>query len=1012
MEMKFSGEFHIELPKQEVYNLLLNPAKFVPLFPTYESLEMKDERTALVRVKVGVGIIRGTAATVLTLVETDAPHSASYLGKGNIMQGAYQIAVSFNLNTTGKNTLVIWQADTLLVGKILSLAGGGLRGYAAKEINHLITSLQIALSPDKAKLVREKGWLARFFQSSKETTETTTTLGSEVIEQTDLAPYPEETRELQSEAINKINTLLAVKRTKIRLWRKEDERLIRGHGLYVDDYQPGRLLHMILVRSPYAHAKIANIDVSQAENLPGVVCTLTGKELTGISKPFMQIGPEPSARIEDYCLAVDKVRYQGDPVVAVIAESKHIASDAAQLVQVDYDTLPVLIDIEDSMKDDVLLHEQTGTNQTWQGIYEYGDVEDAFARAKHIVKIDHLKFHRFSSTPLETNAVVATWDKRGELDILCNTILAIPIAMIAPALDISTDHIRLRTHDIGGGFGNKNGNYPYITLAALASRKAGGAPVKWIETRSEHMQAGGHGGERNFFDTEIALDENGVMIALRSRHVDDCGAYPRYEPLGCVIWSQVLPASYKIRNFHIDFSQVMTNKSPCAPNRGYSRTPHLWFMDRVLDICSYQLDIPADEIRRRNYIDEFPYTTPNGCVYDSGDFATMLNKGQALIAWDEWKEKQAQAREEGRLIGLGIGTSIDSGTNTFSQAQIINPALPFSGNSQVATIKLDLDGTVSVALGSFPQGQSHETTTAQVVAGELGIDTEFVNVKTGFDTERNTVTGTCGTYASQFAVTGLSAAYGAVTKLKSQMKKLAAYSLEANEDDLEFGAGEQGPELHVVGTDKSINYWALANLVNYNTAGLPEELRELSLNVRHVYVAPFKPLDLKNKYGNLTLTYAIQMHFAVVEVDKETGKTSILDYAIVDDCGTVINHMIVEGQTHGAAAHGIGAVILENMPYDEDGNVLCGSFTDYVPITIINMPDIKGTNLQSPSPFSYNGAKGMGEGGGTPMHTIAAALQNALREQNVIINNSHNSRMSLYETIHKRNQTTVIHETR
>ncbi|MBT7950329.1 MAG: molybdopterin-dependent oxidoreductase [Gammaproteobacteria bacterium] len=1004
MEMKFDGEFEVDLPREKVFVILSDPEKFAPLIPTFHSLEMKDERTAMLRVKVGIGKIRGTASTELTLTEAEAPYRAVYIGKGKVMQGVYESISSFELEESGQGTLVKWQAETNLVGKILSLAGGGMRGYAEKEISKLISSLQNGLSSNPQTVTakpKADGWLARILRKSDSgETETAETPVSESKIAEGLAGFNDEQLDRRKEAQGKIDNVLSTARAEKRLPRKEDNRLIRGQGLFVDDFHPAGMLHMVLVRSPYAHAKILNIDVSAAEALPGVVCTLTGAEVKAQTNPFTQLGPEPSALIQDYCLAIDKALYQGDPVVAVVAESVQIATDAAQLVDVEYETLPVVVDCKESMQADVMLHEQVGSNYTWQGEFEFGEVDKAFEDAKHVVKIDHLKFHRYGSTALEPNAVVATWNQMGELDYFSNTIMAVPIAMIGPALSVSSDKIRLRTHDIGGAFGNKIGNYPHMTLAALASKKAGGAPVKWLETRSEHMQAGGHGSERNFFDTEVALDADGVITAIRSTHVDDCGAYPRYEPLACVIWAQVMPATYKLRNMKIDMRQVVTNKGPCAPNRGYSRLPHLWFMERCIDICGHELGIPADEIRLRNYIQEFPYTTPNGCVYDSGDLPMMLKKAKALVGWDEWKKKQEEARKEGRYIGIGIGTTLDSGTNNFGQSQIINPFLPFTGQSQASTAKLDLDGTVSIAVGSFPQGQGHETTSAQVAAEVLGIDTDFINVKTGFDTARNSHTGTGGTYASQFAVTGLSAVHGAAVKLRDEMKKLAAFSLEANEDDLEFGVGEMGPEVRVKGSpDKNINFWALSNLANYNTASVPEELRDLHLNVRHVYVAPFQTVDKEKKYGNLTLTYAMQLHIAVIELNRETAQTKILDYGIIDDCGTVINHMIVEGQSHGGAGHGIAASLLETMPHDKDGNVICGSFTDYAPITINNMPDLKYENMESPSPFSYNGAKGMGEGGGAPLLSISAAMQDALYGDGIIIQNSHHSPMFLYEVL-------------
>jgi CO/xanthine dehydrogenase Mo-binding subunit/carbon monoxide dehydrogenase subunit G len=1017
MEMKFNGKFKVDQSRDKVFAILSDPQKFAPLLPTFHSLEMKDERTALLRVKVGIGKIRGTASTELTLDEAEAPLRARYIGQGKVMQGVYKMISSFELEEDGKGTLVKWQGETQLVGKILSLAGGGMSGYAEKEINKLVSSLQNALSANPEKVTakpKADGWLGRILRKSDNAeTEVADSSSAESIIQAGLARHSAEQISQRQLAQEKINNVLSAKRSEKRLPRKEDSRLIRGQGLFVDDYHPAGMLHMVMVRSPYAHGKILNIDVSKAEALPGVVCTLTGTEVKAQSNAFTQLGPEPGALIQDYCLAVDKVLYQGDPVVAVIAESPQIATDAAQLVDVEYETFPVVVDCREAMEGKTLLHEQVGSNYTWQGDFEYGEVDKAFEDAKHLVKIDHLKFHRYGSTALESTAVVATWNQLGELDFFCNAIMAVPIAMIGPALNISSDKIRMRTHDIGGAFGNKISVVPFMTLAALASKKAGGAPVKWLETRSEHMLAGGHGSERNFFDTEVALDADGVITAIRSNHVDDCGAYPRYEPLACVIWAQVLPASFKLRNMKINMRQIVTNKSPTAPNRGYSRLPHLWFMERCLDICGLELGIPADQMRLRNYIEEFPYTTPNGCVYDSGDLPMMLKKAKALVGWDDWLKKQEEARKEGRYIGIGIGTTLDSGTNNFGQSQIINPYLPFTGQSQASTAKLDLDGTVSIAVGSFPQGQGHETTSAQVAAEVLGIDTDFINVKTGFDTERNTNTGTGGTYASQFAVTGLSAVHGAAVKLRDEMKKLAAFLLEANEDDLEFGVGEMGPEVRVKGCpDKNVNFWALANLANYNTASVPEELRDLHLNVRHVYVAPFQPVDAEKKYGNLTLTYAMQLHIAVVEINKETAQTKILDYAIVDDCGTVINHMIVEGQSHGGAGHGIAASLLETMPHDKEGNVICGSFTDYAPLTINNMPDLKYENMESPSPFSYNGAKGMGEGGGGPLLTITAAMQDALYQDGIIIQNSHHSPMFLYEVLKNYEGSPVTVETR
>ena len=785
--------------------------------------------------------------------------------------------------------------------------------------------------------------------------------------------------------------------------RKEENRLLRGRGRFADDIKMREMLYLRFVRSPYAHARLLSVDVSAAEALPGVICTLTGKEIEPLTQPFIEIGPDPAAKIRDFPLAVDKAHYQGEPVAAVVAESPAIADDAAELVQVEYEALEPVIDAEQALNDESILHQSAGTNKVWNGVFEYGDVEQAFRDAAYVVNIEHLHFHRFSSTPLENNVVIGQWDPKDDrIYFSCNNSFpSFAIQFLSAHLNVHIDRIRVQTADIGGSFGIKITSYPQMAVCALASKKAGGRPIKWVETRSEHMTSSAHGNERTFRDTRVALDKDGVIIGISSRHIDDCGAYPRYEPLGCVIWSQVYPGVYRFKNARIDFTQAVTNKCPVGPNRGYSRMQHLWFLERVVDICAHELGIPADEMRLRNYIrrEEFPYTTPNGCVYDSGDYPKMLALAKDLIGWDEWKKKQDEGRNQGRWIGIGIGTTLDSGTNNFGQSQIINPHAPFSGNSQGANCKLDIYGEVVVAVGSCPQGQGHETTAAQVVADVLNISPDLITVRTGFDTERNVHTGFSGTYASQFAVSGLSAVHGAAQKLKGEMRRLAAFVLETNEDDIEFGTGAQGPELRAKASGKSINYWGLANIVNVNSAVLPLEMHDVTLNCRYVWRAPFKVPDTQKKYGNLTMTYASQLHIAVVEVDRETYIPKILDYVAIDDCGTVINPPIVEGQVYGATAHGIGAALMENCVYDEVGNMLTSTFSDYLPITTVNMPKLKYGHISTPSPHSYSGAKGMGEGGAAPIHTISAALQDALFGEGIFIENSFNNPDSLFRAL-------------
>jgi len=486
--------------------------------------------------------------------------------------------------------------------------------------------------------------------------------------------------------------------------RKEEDRLLRGRGKFADDIKLREMLYLRFVRSPYAHARVVSVDTSAAEALTGVVCAITGKEIAGQTQPFIEIGPDHAQKIRDFPMAVGKVLYQGEPVAAVVAESPSLADDAAELVQVEYEPLEPVVEAEQALTDHSILHEEAGTNRVWNGVWEYGDVDRAFKEAAYVVDIDRLHFHRFSSTPLENNVVIAEWNPKDDrIYYWCNNSFpSFAIQFLAAHLNIHIDKIRVQTFDIGGSFGIKITSYPQMAVCALASKKAGGRPIKWVETRSEHMVSSAHGNERTFRNTRVALDKNGVITAIDSRHIDDCGAYPRYEPLGCVIWSQVFCGVYRFKNARIDFWQAVTNKCPVGPNRGYSRMQHLWFLERVVDICAHEIGVAPDEMRLRNYIrpEEFPYTTPNGCVYDSGDYPKMLEVAKDLIGWDNWKRKQAEARNEkdGRIIGIGIGTTLDSGTNNFGQSQIINPYAPFSGNSQGANCKLDIYGEVVVAV--------------------------------------------------------------------------------------------------------------------------------------------------------------------------------------------------------------------------------------------------------------------------------------------------------------------------
>ncbi len=783
--------------------------------------------------------------------------------------------------------------------------------------------------------------------------------------------------------------------------RKEDRRLVQGEGVFVDDIKRHGMGYLFFVRSPYAHAHITSIDVSKAEAIKGVYGTLTGEEVAVLTDPFFQLSTPPGAHLKDYALAVGKVRYVGEAVVAVVAETRELARDASELVEVDYEPLAPVTDARNAEDPEApILHEDSGSNLMWEGVYEWGDLDAAFAEADRVVKIKELHFHRFNSTPLETDGALVEFN-RGTTQWTIHTNNQFPgfaAIMMGPAMRCGLDKLRFVTQDIGGGFGNKITSHPQLVVCCLLARKLN-RPVQWTEWRTDFHLSMSHGNERWFQDTEVAVKADGTLLGFRTKALDDAGAWLRYEPLGGVIWAQVTPGMYRWRNIRLEFTQVATNKAPCSPNRGYSRMQHLWFTERVIDIVAHELDLDPVDVRKRNYVraEDMPYETPNGCVYDSGDYAQMLDIALDLIGWSGIEERRRDAESRGKLLGVGIGSTLDSGTNNFGQSRMINPELQFSGNNEVATVKLDIFGEIVVTLGTTPQGQGHETTAAQVVADILQCSPDDVHVRAGHDSYWNSHAGFSGTYASQFAVTGLGAVKGATDLLAAEIKKLASVIFG--------GVPVEALELAEGGVRMKDNaeaflpFMACGAIINANNAGLPEDLG-VTLNCRYVYRPPFELPDLERKFGNLTLTYAAQIHAGVVEIDPETGYYEIVDYAAVDDCGTRINPQIVEGQVMGATAQALGAVMHEVFEYDEDGNLLTPNFYDYHVPHAMDMPPLRTGSIESPSPFTALGTKGMGEGGGAGIHAVCAAIQDALRGHgDAIVYDSHNPYHRVWEML-------------
>ncbi len=783
--------------------------------------------------------------------------------------------------------------------------------------------------------------------------------------------------------------------------RKEDPRLLTGEGCFVDDVKLPGMLHCALLRSPYGHARIRRIDVNGAKALSGVVSTLTGEELAQVTNPLPSVFSlgNKAAPFVDYPMALNKVRYAGEPVAAVVATDRYIAEDALDLIEVEYEPLPAVTDVEEAIKPDApLLFEEMGTNVTWHGTYSYGDPDKAFSEADRIIK-RRLYFHRYSSTPMETFAGITSFDQAsGVLTIRSN--LQIP-AMLHPSvaycLKISGNKLRQVTGDIGGGFGLKCAVYANMIILGVLSMRLG-RPVKWVEDRREHLLGSAHGTERTAY-VEAAVKYDGTILGLKIRMYDNEGGYMRFpEPVGVILWSHVVQGCYRFRNIRMDCHAVVTNKCPVAPNRGYGRMQHQFMLERMMNIIARELKIDPVQIRFKNFIQpsEFPYEATNGSIYDSGNYPEALKRAlEGIGGYEHWREEQKKARHEGRYLGIGVATIMDPGASNLAEMSLIDRDIRLSTAGEAATIRIDATGGVTVALGTVPQGQGHETTSAQIVAEELGVTPDEVTVLTGFDSATHPYCGSSGTYSSRYAGTATGALKGATQKVKEKILKIAAHLLEAKTEDLEFSGGRA----FIRGVpQKGMALRDIAAVALYNPAALPQGV-EPGLEVSCNYNYPLaNQMDEKFR-ANYASTYANVAHAAVLEVDVETGNLKILKYALVHDAGNLINPAIVDGQIHGGIAHSLGAALYEEFVYDENGQLLTSTFKDYLCPKATEVPQVEVAHLCTPSPFTAYGTKGMGEGGGPVPALIANAIEDALAPLGVEAEGSHFSPQNIVAMI-------------
>ncbi len=741
-----------------------------------------------------------------------------------------------------------------------------------------------------------------------------------------------------------------------RIPRNEDPRLLQGHGLFVDDVRLPGMAHMALLRSPHAHARIRRIDTDRARDAPGVLAVYAHADLGALGGPLPRLIPHPSLvhHKTQYALAPDAVRYAGEPVACVVAESRYAAEDAVDLITVDYEPLPVAATLEQAIAPRApLVHEDIGTNIAARYAQRVGDVEQAFAAAPHRFR-ERLVIDRGASCPMETRGVVASWDARaGRLDVWDSTQAPIPIRNgLAAMFGLPQQNVRVVAPDVGGGFGPKIMMfYPEEILVPLAAMRLG-RPVKWIEDRRENMVATNQEREQ-IHDAEIAVDADGRILGVRTVFLYDAGAYIPYGLIVPIVASTTLPGPYRIPNYHCEFTAVFTNKTTVSPYRGAGRPHGVFVMERLLDRVARELRVDRTEVRRRNLIqpDQFPYDV--GLIYqdnaplryDSGNYPACLDRALEIIQYAEWPARQGTSRSQGRYLGLGVACYVE-GTGIG----------PYEG----CRITVEPSGKVFVATGVGTQGQGHMTSFAQIAADALGVAPRDVAVYTGDTGLFNWGTGT---FASRAATVAGNAVGLAAQAVREKARVVAAKLLEAPAEEIEL----EGGRVFVRGVPaRSLSLGEVALAANPLRFAMPPEWEGPGLEAIR-YFTPSQG------------TFSNGVHACVVEVDPETGMLTILRYVVVHDCGRVINPTILEGQIHGGVAQGLGGVFWEKLAYDAQAQPLSTTFMDYLIPTSAEVPPFEIDHVETPSPLNPLGVKGAGEAGVIPVAAaVAQAVEDAL----------------------------------
>ncbi|MGI9352320.1 MAG: xanthine dehydrogenase family protein molybdopterin-binding subunit [Rhizobiaceae bacterium] len=771
--------------------------------------------------------------------------------------------------------------------------------------------------------------------------------------------------------------------------RVEDPRLLSGQGTYADDVSLPGMLHAAALQSPYAHARIKSVDVSKARTLPGVAAVMTGEDVAKSTGPLPCFSNPP---VEQRCVALDRVRHVGEPVAIVAAESRYIAEDAVKLIEVEYEELPVMNDPREAMHaaGDGVLHPERGENNVaMQRTFTFGDVDADFARAAKVTKRS-LRWPRSGAQPLETCGAVSDFDSgTGKFNIHVNSSMYNYVGwLLAVSLGVPVHKLNIIPTIAGGSFGSKLFIHKVPVIAAVLARETG-KPVKYLEDRADNIMACDHHGSDRYYDCELALDEQDMMISMRCKVIDDYGAYFQFGIGHHGNALSQITGPYQIGSVEADITAVLTNKCQQGAYRGFGSEVSNYVMERMVDSAISEFDLDPVEFRRKNLIkpDQFPYFIPTGNIYDSGNYPAVLDKALELLDYKGWRKKQEAARKEGRYIGIGIATCQERSVFSATEFWMLNHEAGFALTSspEGVSVKLDPTGNAVVTLQAPFWGNSPETMATMILAEHLTMDP--ANISIVYSDTDNGLSGT-GPGGSRYTVMVAGALVSASQTIRKKLFLIGAHLLDADPSEMEMVdgmvrvKGRQGAEMSISDLAMQAHFFRLS------FPDTPEFDTGLDAACTYDHPLTTMPSDDRKDLGIFYPIMGHMCHMPVVEVDIETGQLKFLDYVAVHDCGTVVNPMTLAGHIRGGTAQGIGTALFEEYKYDSEGQLQNVSYADYLIPSVNEVPaDLRVGHVMTPSPFTEYGIKGGGEGGrmGAPP-AIASAVEDALKPLGVKAN--------------------------